>query len=105
MWWLISIHFGLRANQEQRQLKWDAIELGYDNMEDMEFLKWKLERRTKTRKGNAGEKPRVFSSIAYATKDARCPVRFYKIYRERRPFDARVKDSPFFLAIDHKNGI
>ena len=36
-----------------------------------EFLKWKLERRTKTRKGNAGEKPRVYSTIAYATKDAR----------------------------------
>ena len=103
MWWLLSLHFGFRANNEQGQLKWGDVELGYDNVEGKEFLKWKLERRTKTRNGKSGEKPRVYPTVAYATKDARCPVKYYKIYRERRPFDAREATSPFFLAIDHKH--
>ena len=33
MWWLLSLHFGFRVNNEQGQLKWGDVELGYENLE------------------------------------------------------------------------
>ena len=45
VWWIVSLHFGFRARDEARKLKWGDVQLGYDVRG--EFIEWKLERGTK----------------------------------------------------------
>ena len=100
IWWLVSLHFGFRARQEARQLKWGDVEYGIDT-DGREFLQWNVERRTKTRSGNASEQRRTFSPIVYATEIDRRLVHYYKIFRDKRPTMALGESSPFFLQINH----
>jgi integrase len=45
---------------------------------------------------------RAFQPKAYATGNERCPVRLFKKFKSHRPSEMNKVDSPFFLAIKHK---
>lgn len=102
IWWVLSLHFGFRARDESRKLKWGDVVIGKD--EKGEYLEWTIERGTKTRDGgDEHETSRKFDPRVYATNLDRCPIMFYKEYANKRPTDAKNPDSPFFLALDHSN--
>ena len=52
LWWFLSLHFGFRARDESRKLRWGDVELQQDPFQDSrEMLVWINERGTKTRMG------------------------------------------------------
>lgn len=98
-WWLLSLHYGFRARDEARKLKWGDLRLGKDFRG--EYLEWTTERGRKTRTGDENENKRVFDPKLWATSTKRCPVMFFKEYAKRRPSLANTAESPFFLAISY----
>ena len=52
VWWVLSLHFGFRARDESRRLKWGDIVLSNDHETGCELLLWKDERGSKTRHGD-----------------------------------------------------
>ena len=102
MWWFLSLHFGFRARDESRKLRWGDVELQQDPVQDgREILVWINERGTKTRKGQENGHQRAFQPKIYATGTERCPIKFYKLFRDHRPEEMKQPDSPFFLAVRH----
>ena len=102
MWWFLSLHFGFRARDESRKLRWGDVELQQDPVQDgREMLVWINERGTKTRKGQENGHQRAFQPKIYATSTERCPIKFYKLFRDHRPKEMKQPDSPFFLAVRH----
>ena len=99
VWWLLSLHFGFRARDESRRLKWGDVKLCKDEANGSEFLVWQSERGSKTRNGNG---QRAFSPVAEASNSERCPVRFYKEFMKHRPSEMKTPEAPFFLAINHQ---
>ena len=75
VWWVLSLHFGFRACDESRKLKWGDVVLGKDPETGSEVLVWTAERGSKTRYGD-GQHRRAFNPTAQATNNERCPVRF-----------------------------
>lgn len=100
IWWLLALHFGFRARDESRKLKWGDIVLQTDNETGNEVLVWTSERGSKTRHGNGHR--RAFNPTAQATNTERCPVRYYKAFKSHRPAEMNSSDSPFYLAINHR---
>ena len=45
--------------------------------------------------------PPWFQPKIYATNTARCPVSFYKNFRNHRPTEMNAPESPFYLAVGH----
>lgn len=84
LWWQISLHFGFRARDECRKLRWGDVQLQKTN-DGHEVLVCLGERGTKTRSGQEKGHQRAFQSKAYATNDERCPVMFYKEFKQHRP--------------------
>ena len=70
LWFLLTIHFGLRGRDEAQKMKWGDVTLQIDGSRK-KFLQWGLERGAKTRQGETGLK--------------NCPVMFYLEYSRRRP--------------------
>ena len=52
VWWVLSLHFGFRARDKSRRLKWGDIGLSNDPETGCELLLWKAERGSKTRHGD-----------------------------------------------------
>ena len=100
VWWLLALHLGFRARDESRKLKWGDIVLQTDNEMGKEFLIWKSERGSKTRRGN-GDK-RAFNPTTQATNNELCPVFYYKEFKSHRPEEMNSADSPFYLAINYR---
>ena len=100
VWWLLALHFGFRARDESRKLKWGDIVLQEDNETGNEILIWKSERGSKTRRGNGDT--RAFNPTAQATNNERCPVYYYKKFKSHRPEEMNNADSPFYLTINHR---
>ena len=50
VWWLLPLHFGFRARDESRKLRWGDVQLQQDK-DGEEMLVWLAERGTKTRHG------------------------------------------------------
>ena len=100
VWWLLALHFGFRARDESRKLKWGDIVLQTDSGTGKEFLIWKSERGSKTRRGN-GDK-RAFNPTTQATNNELCPVFYYKEFKSHRPEEMNSADSPFYLAINYR---
>ena len=48
VWWFLSLHFGFRARDESRKLRWGDVQLQQQN-DGQEVLVWLAERGTKTR--------------------------------------------------------
>ncbi len=100
VWWALSLHFGFRAQDESRKLKWGDIALDVDPDNGNEVLVWKSERGSKTRHGDGHQ--RAFFPTAQAANNHRCPVRLFKAFASHHPEAAKVPESPFFLAINQK---
>ena len=100
VWWLLSLHFGFRARDESRRLKWGDVKLCKDPTTGNEFLLWEAERGSKTRHGDCYY--RAFNPVAQATSNDRCPVKFYKEFSRRHPVEMKTAESPFYLAINRK---
>jgi integrase len=100
VWWTLSLHFGFRARDESRKLKWGDVELGFDQESGKEILVWKAERGSKTRHGEGHQ--RAFYPTAQATNNRRFPVNLYKVFASHRPDTSKTPDSPFFLTVNHK---
>ena len=98
LWWLLALHFGFRARDERRKLKWGDIVLHTDNETGNEVLIWKSERGSKTRRGNGDT--RAFNPTAHATNNERCPVYYSKKFKSHRPEEMNNAESPFYLAIN-----
>lgn len=99
VWWLLALHFGVRARDESRKLKWRDILFEKDTETGKEVLIWISERGSKTRRGNGDR--RAFNPSAQATNKEHCPVVYYKKFRSRRPAEMNSADSPLYLAINH----
>ena len=100
VWWFLSLHFGFRARDESRKLRWGDVQLQQQN-DGQEVLVWLAERGTKTRHGQERGHQRAFQPKIYATNTARCPVSFYKKFRSHRPVEMNAPESPFYLAVRH----
>ena len=100
VWWLLALHFGFRARDESRKPKWGDIVLQTDNEMGEEFLIWKSERGSKTRRGSGDT--RAFNPTAQATNNERCPVFYCKEFKSHHPEEINSADSPFYLAINYR---
>ena len=97
VWWMLSLHFGFRARDECRRLKWGDIVVDDDPVTGKQALVWKAERGSKTRRGDGHCS--AFSPKPHATE--RCPVRAYLKFASHRPDEMKKPDFPFFLAVNH----
>ena len=90
---------GHRGRQEARQMRWGDISIEEDDQG--KYLQFR-ERATKTRTGET-EDTRDFIPKAYENLEnpARCPVRLFKLYKEKRPAAMARKESPFYLAVNN----
>ena len=82
LWFMNSIHFGLRGCDEHRKMTWGDIQLIRD-VERTEYLEYS-ERQIKTRTGAETRNIRSVKPQAFVTQqgpDERNPVFVYKIYR------------------------
>ena len=100
LWWFLSMHFGFRARDESRKLRWGDVKLDRDPQTNREVLVWAAERGSKTRQGLDGGHRRVFDPKAFATGTNRCPVQYYKVFESHRPEKAKDPELPFFLAVN-----
>ena len=80
----VSLHFGFRARDESRKLRWGDIQLQQQNG-CQEVLVWLAEQGTKTRHGQERGHQRAFQPKIYATNTARRPVSSSKTFRSHRP--------------------
>ena len=97
VWWLLPLHFGFRACDESRKLKWgDDVKLQINAETGNEELVWTAERGSKCRNGEGPSRPFC------PRNNARCPVFFYKAFRSHRPTEMNNQESTFYLAINHK---
>ena len=101
IWWFLSLHFGFRARDESRKLRWGDVELQQDPLTGQERLVWLAERGTKTRIGQEHGHQRSFQPKIFATDNNRCPIKFYKAFESHRPAEMKKPDSPFYLAVRH----
>lgn len=99
VWWLLALHFGVRARDESRKLKWRDILFEKDTETGKEVLIWISERGSKTRRGSGDR--RAFNPTTQATNKEHCPVVYYKKFRSRRPAEMNSADSPLYLATNH----
>ena len=102
LWWALSIHFGWRGSDEARQVLWGDIIL-QRNESNVEYLLWDIERSSKTRIGREGEERRKYNPTIYPSGDERCPINLFKLFRDHRPEEAKLKGFPFFLGVAWKN--
>lgn len=102
MWWFLSLHFGFRARDESRKLRWGDVILEKDVETGNNILVWRTERGTKTRTGEKENgHSRSFNPTIQATNSDRCPVKFYHIFKSHRPIEMNTIESPFYLAVKH----
>ena len=102
MWWFLSLHFGFRARDESRKLCWGDVIVSEDPDTGKEMMVWQAERGTKTRQGQEFSHQRAFNPTLHATDQERCPIKYYKSFREHRPTEMNSPESPFFLAVKTK---
>ena len=98
-----TIHFGLRGCKEQQEFAWGNVKLKQTS-DGKEYLKYLVERQTKTRtssdpRDTRNIKPRMY--LAPNLLAERDPVRVNKIYANKRPESMKTDDSPFYLAVNN----
>lgn len=96
LWWFLAMHFGFRARDESRKMKWGDVILQQDATDGREMLVWLSERGTKTRKGQEKSHQRQFRPKIYATGTDRCPIKYYKLFLSHRPAEMNQPKTPFF---------
>ena len=94
VWWLLSLHFGIRARDESRKLSWGDVKLQINCETGNKKLVWNAERGSKCLNGEGPGRP---FCLAQASNNARCPVFFYKAFGSHRPTEMTNPESPFYL--------
>ena len=98
LWFVNTVHFGLRAADEHRYMCWGDVTLRKDSNKQ-EYLMFD-ERQTKTRSGANPRDVRTVTPKMWSKPETpdRCPVQVYKKYAEKRPSDYSDIESPFYIA-------
>ena len=99
VWWYVSINFGFRGRDEQRQLCWGDVSVEHDPANGHEYLQWHKQRTRKKSQGIEGESDRACDGRMYETKGQRCPMYFFRMFAKHRPANACTPESPFFLQL------
>lgn len=96
LWWLFTLHFGLRGRQEHHTMKVEDFTFRTDDR-GTEYVTF-AEGITKTRQSGLHEKHRLTIPKMFATNTDRCPVQIFKFYLSKRPFELR-NNGPFYLSV------
>ena len=99
LWYLLTLHFGLRGCQEHHEMFVEDFTFNKDD-QGTEYVTFE-ENPTKTRQGGLRKKRRAIQPKMFATGGPRCPVQFFKTYLAHRPEEMR-NSGPFYLAIIDK---
>ena len=99
MWWLFTLHFGLRGRREHHSMTVSAFQFKKDDFVN-EFVTF-AEGITKSRQSCLHEKHRLIQPKMFSTNISRCPVNIFKLYLPKRPNQLRSRD-PLYLSIIHK---
>ena len=102
LWFMNSIHFGLRGCDEHRQMTWEDVQLirDVDGTECLEYSERQIDTRTAMEIRNI----RSVKPKAFATQDGpdeRNPVSVYKICGEKRPTSILTTEAPFYPSINY----
>lgn len=100
LFYYLTVGFGFRGCHESRQLQWGDVTVKR-NDEGREFLQF-TERKSKTRTGESGIKPRSFQPKLFETGTDRCPIKMYREFAKHRPQTMNEPDSPFYLSVKTK---
>ena len=98
VWWLLTMHFGLRGRQEHHDMKVEDFSFQKDDG-GVEFVTFS-EGLTKTRGGGLRVKPRLATPKMFATGENRCPVAFLKKYLNKRPEELKTIGPVYLSVID-----
>ena len=100
VWYFNAKLLGFRGVQESRQLQWGDLQL--KNRDGEEYIEFN-ERETKTRHGNSTHlrpfAPKIFPNHS---NPSRCPIVWYKKFRDHRPSSMLSDDSPFYLGVVYR---
>ena len=99
IWWLFTLHFGLRGRQEHHSMTVSDFQFKKDDF-DNEFVTL-AEGITKTCQSGILEKHRLIQPKMFSTDTSRCPVNIFKLYLSKRPSQLR-SSGPLYLSIIHK---
>ncbi|CAC5404708.1 unnamed protein product [Mytilus coruscus] len=94
IWYLNTIHFGLRGSHEHRQLKWGDITLGTEPNGTKKLTN--NERLTKTRDGTNSKNTRAYAPKSWNENH----ITMYLGYKYHRPPDMCSPESPFYLGVN-----
>ena len=96
IWYICTVHFGLRGVDEHRRMCYSDFELSLDD-NGTEFVELKVERGTKTRTGCEYQQERAFNPRMYAIGGDQCPVKLFKKYISLCPQHTKYSNSPFYI--------
>jgi len=95
LWWLFTLHFGLRGRQEHHDMKVEDFTFKKDDYGTI-FLTY-AEGITKTRQSGLHDKHTLSIPKMFETKSCRCPIKIFKLYLSKRPLNLR-NFGPFYLS-------
>lgn len=98
LFYFFSKAFGLRGRQEHRLLKLGDLALR-KTADDIEFIEM-LERNSKTMDGSKKNDHRSVTPKLFAPSNTHCqldPIKLFKLFLSKRPAEANLPDSPFYL--------
>ena len=96
LWYLLTLHFGLRGCQEDHEMFVEDFSLNKDD-QGTEYVTFE-ENPTKTRQGGLRKKRRAIQPKMLATGGPHCPVQFFKTYLAHRPEEMQ-NSGTFYLVI------
>ena len=99
IWWLFTLHFELRGQQEHHSMTVNDFQFKIDDFGN-EFVAFAYG-ITKNRQSGLHEKHRLIQPKMFSTDTSRCPVNIFKLYLSKRPSQLR-SSGPLYLSIIHK---
>ena len=101
LWFMNSLHFGMRARADHRNVCWGDVQLKQDE-DGMEYLQFS-DCRTKRKINESSQDNNLIDSKVFKNEanPNRCPIRIYKCFAEKRPNDYCNAGDPFYLSINH----
>ena len=100
VWWLFSLHFGFRAKDESRKLRWAMCSSSKIKMAKKCLFGLLNKGLAMARKK---DHRRAFQPRVYATKTERCPLKFYKTCKSHIPVEMNQLESPFYQLAVRQN--
>ena len=95
LWWLFTLHFGLRGRQEYHNMK--IADFTFKKHDGFTYVA-SSEGITKTRQSGLRDKYRIQMLKMFETRNDRCPVKIFRTYLAKSPADLRISGL-FYLAV------